>query len=162
MKKISVAAGLALLLLAGQAAAQAYRSELSTFGSYTRIKQGGQTTSFSILDVGYGYYFTPQFVGTLAMTRVSADGFGYTDLGIGAKYYFGIGRRGSILPFIDANFGIEKTPSYHDSRWQAGGGFAWFVTEATSFDLGMHYYRVSTEPSRTSGTIMGMGFTTRF
>ncbi|HEX9395593.1 MAG TPA: hypothetical protein VF943_02525 [Burkholderiales bacterium] len=162
IKKLALLAGVALAMAASQVMAQGYRSELSAFGNYTRMHQSDQSTSFSMLDVGYGYYFSPQLVGTLNITRVSSNSFGYTDLGLGAKYYFGVGRRSSFVPFVDGNIGIQKAPSQHDRRWQFGFGGAYFVTEATSFDVGMHLFQVSSTPYITNGTIFGMGFTTRF
>jgi hypothetical protein len=168
MRKLALLVGALMAMSASLAMAQGYRTELSTFGSYTRIKNQGQTTSLSIFDVGYGYYFTPQFVGKIDVTRVSANSFGYTDFALGAKYYFGVGRRSSFITFVDGNYGVEKGTnqqagsSHHDSRWQLGFGGAYFVTESTSFDVGLHWFRVSTEPYSSSGTIVGMGFTTRF
>ena len=161
-RKLALLAGVVMAMTAGLALAQGYRSELSAFGNYTRIKQQGQTSSISILDLGYGYYFTPQWVGKIDVTRVSADSFGYTDVGLGAKYYTSVGRRGSFSWFFDGTIGVEKGPTHHDRRYQFGFGGAWFVTEATSFDAGIHWFRVATEPFSASGTIFGMGFTTRF
>ena len=169
MKKLALLLGvLAGLAFAGAASAQAYRNEVSAFGSYTRMHQSGNTTSFSILDLGYGYYFSSQFVGTIGLQRVSTGTFGFTDIGIGAKYYFGVGRRSSFIPFVDAGLGTEKASdlatgsSHHNRRYQFGFGGAYFVTEATSFDVGLHWFRVASDPFSTNGTVMGMGFTTRF
>ena len=162
IRKFLLLAGALLAMNAAPALAQGYRHEVSAFGNYTRMHQSSQTSSFSILDLGYGYYFTPQWVGKIDYTRVSADTFGYTDIGIGAKYYTSVGRRGSFSWFFDGTLGIEKAPSRQDRRYQFGFGGAWFVTEATSFDLGVHWFRVASQPYIINGTVFGMGFTTRF
>ena len=155
MKKLAFVLGLVLSLAVGQAIAQAQHHEFSTFGQWARFKSGGTTTSVSILNLGYGYYFTPQLVGTLGITRVSASGFGATDVVIGGKYYFSIGRKGSLVPFVDGQIGTTKTDTSRDRRWQLGGGVSYFVSESTSFDAGLHWLRINTDPS-TSGTIIGV------
>jgi len=161
MKRLALVLGMALLMAAGQAMAQVYRHEVSTYGNWTHFSKAGQSTNVGIFELNYGYFFTPQFLGTLNYTRVSSDGFGYQDYGLGLKYYFGIGRRSSFIPFIDGSVGEEKTAAERKLLWKVGGGFSYFVTEATSFDTGLHYYKVHTDPS-FSGTVFGVGFTTRF
>jgi hypothetical protein len=161
MRKLALLLGMTIAMAAGQAMAQTYRHELSFFGNWTRLKQSGQAVSVSILDVDYGYYFTPQMVGTLGISRFSTDGMGSTDVMLGGKYYFGVGRRDSILPYLAGGLGTTKTAVERARRWELGGGFAYFLTESTSFDVGIDWFGIKTNPS-TSGTIIGMGFTTRF
>ena len=161
MRKPALLLGIAIAMTAGQAMAQAYRHELSVFGNWAHFKQSGQTTSVNILDIDYGYYFTPQMVGTLGVSRFSTEGMGSTDLMLGGKYYFGIGRRGSFLTYVDGGIGTTKSAGDRGRRWELGGGFAYFVTEATSFDVGIDWFGIKTSPSM-SGTIIGVGFTTRF
>jgi len=162
IRKLVLLVGALLALNAGLAMAQGYRNEVSLFGNYTRMHQSGNVSSFSILDLGYGYYFTPQWVGKIDLTRVSSDSFGYTDLGLGAKYYTSVGRRGSFSWFFDGTLGIHTAPSQRDRRYQFGFGAAQFITESTSLDLGIHWFRVASDPYITNGTIFGIGFTTRF
>lgn len=161
MKKIAPLLAMAVAMTAGQAMAQTYRHELSAFGSWTHLKQSGQTSNLSILDLDYGYYFTPQIVGTLGVSRFSTEGLGSTDVMLGGKYYFGTVRRGSYVPYLDGGIGTTKTAGERARRWELGGGIAYFVTEATSFDVGFDFFGIKTNPS-TSGTIIGIGLTTRF
>lgn len=161
MKRLALVLGMAIAMTASQAMAQVYRHELSLFGNWARAKQSGVKSNLSILDIDYGYYFTPRLVGTLGVSRFSTEGMGSTDLMLGGKYYFGIGRRGSFLPYVDGGYGSTKSAADRGRRWELGGGFAYFVTEATSFDVGIDWFGVKTGPS-TTGTVIGMGFTTRF
>ena len=161
MKKVALLLGMAIAMAAGQAMAQTYRHELSAFGSWTRMKQSGEAVNVNILDVDYGYYFTPQTVGTLGISRFSSDRIGSTDVTLGGKYYFGVGRRDSIVPYVAGGIGTTKTAGERARRWELGGGFAYFVTESTSFDIGFDWFGIKTSPS-TSGTLFGVGFTTRF
>jgi len=161
MKKSALLLGVALAMAAGPAMAQTYRHELSIFGNWTRLKQSGETIGVSILNVDYGYYFTPQLVGTLGVSRFSTDGMGSTDAMLGGKYYFGVGRRGSYLWYVDGGIGSTKTAGDRGQRWELGGGLAYMITESTSFNIGIDWYGIKTTPG-TLGTIIGMGFTTRF
>lgn len=161
MRKLALVLGVCGALAAGEAAAQTNRHELGIFGSWAHYKNSGQTTNVSFLDVDYGYYFTPQAVGTIGVSRFSTDGTGSTDAMLGGKYYFGTGRRDAFVPFVDGALGTSKSAGERARRWEFGGGLSYFVTESTSFDIGIEWFRVKTSPT-TSGTLIGMGFTTRF
>ena len=161
MKKSALLLGVALAGAAGPAMAQIYRHELSIFGNWTRLKQGAESVNVSILNADYGYYFTPQLVGTLGVSRFSTDGMGYTDVMLGGKYYFGVGRRGNYLWYVDGGLGTTKTAGDKGRRWELGGGLAYMITESTSFNVGLDWYGIKTIPG-TQGTVVGMGFTTRF
>jgi hypothetical protein len=161
MKKLALVLGVLGAFAAGQAAAQTNRHEISAFGSWAHYKNSGQTTNVNFLDLDYGYYFTPQFVGTIGASRFSTDGTGSTDVMLGGKYYFGVGRRGNFVPFVDGALGTSKSAGERARRWEFGGGLSYFVTEATSFDVGIEWFRIKHTPT-TSGTLIGMGFTTRF
>jgi opacity protein-like surface antigen len=154
-------------MAASQAMAQVYPNELSFFGNWSRTRQSGQSVDVHNLDVGYGYYFTPQTVGTLSYSKLNTERTGSTSIMLGVKHYFDIGRRGSVIPYMNGGvgttkgFGTTNNESDRGRRWEMGAGVATFFTEATSFDVGIEFFRNQTRPG-ASGTIYGMGFTTRF
>ena len=167
MKKLALLLGLAAAMAAGPAMAQVYPSELSIFGNWTRTRQSGQSVDVRNLDVGYGYYLTPQTVGTLSYSKFNDESTGQTSIMLGLKHYFDIGRRGNVVPYVNGGVGTTKgfgatgNESDRGRRWEMGTGVSTFLTEATSFDIGIEFFRNQTRPGG-SGTIYGMGLTTRF
>jgi hypothetical protein len=166
VKKFAVMLGLFLSLAAG--AAQAQRNELSAFGAWNSLSSGGRDFDVTILNVNYGYYFTPQFVGTLGVTRIDTDNGGgssadFTTFEAGAKFYFAAPRQGNFTPFIDGGIGIwdNKATNSTDTSWRIGVGGAYFITEATSIDPTISYINIQSSP-KTNGHIFGVRITTRF
>lgn len=167
MKKLALLFGLAAAMAASQAMAQVYLNELSIFGNWSRTRQSGQSIDIANVDVGYGRYLTPQTVGTLSYSHLNTEAMGSTSWMLGLKHYYDIGRRGNVVPYVDGAvgttkaFGTTNNTSDRGRRWEFGAGVSTFFTEATSFDVGIEFFRNQTRPGG-SGTIFGMGFTTRF
>jgi hypothetical protein len=166
-----IAALLAAAALAGVAQgahAQALRNEVSIFGSWEDIREPNKFEQ-STVNLRYGRFVTPQFVGTAGLQRSHFEGSGFdatsTALTIGAKYYFIAPRSQAIVPFIDASLGAAKTDNgtsdSTDLTWEFGGGASFFFTEATSFDAGLRLFHTNTD-STTKGTRAFVGITTRF
>ncbi|MGQ0545744.1 MAG: outer membrane beta-barrel protein [Betaproteobacteria bacterium] len=112
----------------------------------------------SIFNLRYGHYLSEQVLATLGVNRTNFDGGGAdsTTLGVtgGVKYYFGLpGSRGSLLPFVEAAIGFANVDTMGndstDLTWEIGGGAAYFLTEATSFDLDRGQTPISGEPFRS-------------
>ena len=163
MKKFAAILGLFLALAAG--GAQAQRNELSAFGAWNSLSQGGTDLDMTILNVNYGYYFGPQVVGTLGVTRIDTDTgnskIDYTTLELGVKFYFATPKQGALVPFIDGGIGIWDSRSSTDTSWRIGFGGAYFLNESTSIDPTISYVSVQSSP-KTNGHIFGLRLTTRF
>lgn len=163
MKKIILALGILLALAAGSASAQ--RHELSAFGNWANLNGGGGTRNhdwdYSFLNLNYGYYFGPQFVGTLGYQRLNNVGDkNYDILEGGAKYYFGTFRQGNFLPFVDGALSLSDFNG-NDMGWRLGVGGSYMVTEQTSVDPFFTYMRLATGDN-LRGHMFGLRFTTRF
>jgi hypothetical protein len=170
MRRLAVALGAALALFSNLASAQAYRHELSFFGAYDRVDEPAEFT-LSIFNLRYGHYLSEQVLATLGVNRTNFDGGGAdsTTLGVtgGVKYYFGLpGSRGSLLPFVEAAVGFARVDNgvndSTDLTWEVGGGAAYFLTEATSFDASLRWYQTDTDGADTEGIRLFVGMTTRF
>ena len=169
MKRLAVAIGAGLMLLSTAASAQ-YRHELSFFGAYDKMEEPADIT-LSIFNLRYGHYLSDQVLATLGVNRTNFDGAGAdsTTLGVtgGVKYYFGLpGTRGSLLPFVEAAVGFANVDTggndSTDLTWEFGGGGAYFITEATSFDASLRWYQTDTDGGDTEGIRLFVGMTTRF
>ena len=170
MKKLAVALGAAIALFSGGAAAQTYGNELSFFGSYDRMDEPEDVT-LSIFNLRYGKYLTPQAVAVLGIARTNFDVSGGPDSSTtaitgGAKYYFGQQAPRGIMPFVEAAIGLASTdtPSGDstDLTWEIGGGAAFFMSDATSFDASVRWYQTDTDGGDTEGIRLFVGMTTRF
>jgi hypothetical protein len=155
MRKIAVALGAVAALTASQAFAQAQRNEVSAFASFqhttTSTNTGGSdiTTNNYLVNGSYGYYFSPQLVGTVGLTYNLTEG-GAGDAGkssttfleVGAKYYFGNFRRSAWVPFVTGAVGVvsfSNSDSGSGGEFHAGGGVSYFLTESTSIDPSIEY-----------------------
>ncbi len=118
MKRVLVGGLLLASLLPLQASAEEFspmRSEVSFAGNITSTSGGGQSTTSTFLFGSYGYYFTPQVVGTInVMTFTSSTGgntTGMVDVGVGAKYYFSVGKKGDFVPWVEGDVGAASISS---------------------------------------------------
>jgi Outer membrane protein beta-barrel domain len=167
MRRIACAIGVMLALAASQVFAQGFRHEISGGGSYQSLSRNGVDTKTGQFGIAYGYYFTPQVVGTLGLNYVTTDDGttkrDFTDLEVGAKYYFGTGfRRGALVPFADAAIGLSDTPSDTDTRFRLGVGASYFLNDSTSIDPSLSYVNIATSGGKTDGFLFGVRLTARF
>lgn len=168
MKRLAVAIGAGLMLLSSAASAQ-YRHELSFFGAYDKVDEPAEFT-LSIFNLRYGHYLSEQVLATLGVNRTNFDGGGADSTTLGAtggvKYYFGLGARGQLLPFVEAAVGFANVDTggndSTDLTWEVGGGAAYFLTEATSFDASLRWYQTDTDGGDTEGIRLFVGMTSRF
>ncbi len=163
MKRIAVAFGLVLALVAG--IAQAQRNEVSLYGAWNSLSSGGTDLDISIFSLTYGYYFNQQFVGTISIgqvdTKAGNQSSDYSNFELGAKFYFGGPfRQGQFVPFVDGGIGLWDSRNSKDASWRIGVGGSFFVTESTSIDPTFSYINIQSSP-KTNGHIIGLRFTTR-
>jgi hypothetical protein len=169
MRRLAVALGAALALFSNLAGAQAFRHELSFFGAYDRVDEPAEFT-LSIFNLRYGHFLTEQIVATLGVNRTNFDGGGAdsTTLGVtgGVKYYFTQVARRGLVPFAEAAVGFANVDAggndSTDLTWEIGGGAAYFLTDATSFDASLRWYQTDTDGADTEGIRLFVGMTTRF
>lgn len=169
MKRLAIALGAALALVSGSAAAQVFKHELAFFGAYDRVEEP-EDSKLSIFNLRYGYYLTEQALATLGVGRTHFGGSGAdstsTSVTAGAKYYFGLPAQRSLLPFLEASLGFARIDTGvndgTDLTWEFGGGAAYFINEATSFDASLRWYQTDTDGGDTEGIRLFVGMTTRF
>jgi opacity protein-like surface antigen len=168
MKKTSLVLGALCALLALPAAAQTLANEVMLFGSWDDVREPSDLEQTTI-HLRYGRYMTPQAVATVGISRASFEGSGVdftmTSFTVGGKYYFGLPRASTLVPFADLAVGVAltDTPGQDgtDFTWEIGGGAAFFLTDTTSVDASIRYYHTDTE-STTKGLRMFFGITARF
>jgi hypothetical protein len=171
MRRLATVLGAAVLALAcGAAAAQPFKHELSFFGTYDKVDEPADIT-LSIFNLRYGYFLNEQVVATLGLSRTNFD----TDIaestttGItgGVKYYFLRAENRGLIPFAEAAIGFAHSdvPGGNDGTdltWEVGGGAAYFINDATSFDASLRWYQTDTDGGDTEGIRLFLGMTTRF
>ena len=169
MKYAVVAAALAASALALPAAAQmTFRHEVSGMGSYSSLERSGTDVTVSTWMLNYGYYFSPQIVGTVGVMRTDVEIEGTesdsTDLDLGVKYYLNSNfRRGALVPFVDGAIGVaDSGGDDSDMKIRIGVGASYFINDSVSVDPSFSYVRISTEPGKTSGWLFGLRLTARF
>jgi opacity protein-like surface antigen len=169
MKYAIVAAALAASALSLPAAAQmTFQHEISGSGSYSSLERSGTDVTVSTWLINYGYYFSPQLVGTVGLMRTDVEIEGSesdsTDLDIGAKYYFSRDlRRGALVPFVDGAIGVADSGGEDsDMKIRLGVGASYFINDSVSIDPSFSYVRISTEPGKTTGWLFGLRLTARF
>ena len=166
---IAATLGALLALSTGLVSAQVYKSELSVFGSFDSADEP-EEYDLSIFNLRYGYYLTEQALATVGLSRTHFDTVNTdtttTALTAGAKYYFGLPAERQILPFAEAAVGFARTDTgIHDGTdftWEFGGGAAYFVSQATSLDASLRWYKTDTDAGDTDGIKLLLGLTTRF
>lgn len=188
MKKTQlIAVAIAALAFAVGAQAQEKQMEMSVYGDISSSKSGGSTTSLGMVQVQYGKYFTPNIVGKVSyLLAGDMDTNTFTDLGIGARYYFKpAGKAGDIVPFVGAQLDLTSQRSQSSSTscltvapftcttttttaTSTGsgtgfeGGVAMFVSESASFDLRGYTQSYTITGTSTTRTGFNVGLTYRF
>jgi hypothetical protein len=169
MKKINrvvLAGTLATMALTSvQASASEFepkRNEVSFYGSIDNqsTSPGTSQTSESVF-VSYGRYFTPQIVGTVnGFLMQSGSGNSQTtmqDVGVGAKYYFAVGKAGDWTPFVEGGLEASSTKSggISMSGWGAtvAGGVTYWLTEVAGINVDGRYKSDSFSYAGTTFTI---------
>lgn len=183
MKKIEcvVMAGLfgTLALASFQAGADEFapkRNEVSFFGSIDNqsTNNGGGSSTAESVYASYGRYFTPQIVGTVnGFIMQSGSGstkMTLTNVGVGAKYYFKVGKAGDWTPFVEG--GVEASSvdsggtSYSGAGVTVAGGVTYWLTEAAGLNIDGRYktdsYTVSGVSITTTHTMAEFGLTVKF
>jgi opacity protein-like surface antigen len=170
MKKTIAAflAGAALSGVALPACAEAFKNEISLYGSWQDINEPTDSEQATV-DLRYGRFVTPQIVATagLLYSRFKGPTIDATSgaLSIGAKYYIQEPRLKALAPFLDVSVGIARTDdgrsSSDDFTWAFGGGVAYFLTESTSLDAAIRLFQTNTD-IETKGSRIQFGITTRF
>lgn len=168
MKRWAAAVAAFLALLPGMAAAQTYQNELSLFGTVDNVSEPIDYELW-VINARYGFYFSPRTLATagLAYTRFDAAGSDATSTSatVGIKHYFGEQAPRILLPFVEAALGLARVDSGgsddSDFTMELGGGAAYFITDASSFDVSLRWYHTNTSDG-TEGLRLFMGLTTRF
>ena len=161
-------AGAALAGLALSASAEAFKNEVSAYGSWQDINEPTDSSQTTV-DLRYGRFVTPQLLGTAGALYSRFKGptidASSTALTVGAKYYINAPRAQAIAPFLDVSLGAAITDDGRDSSsdftWELGGGVAYFLTESTSLDAALRLFHTNTDVT-TKGTRFFFGITTRF
>ncbi len=159
---------LAALGFAGTAMAQQKRGEINLYGDIG----GTDDTDTTTISAGFGVYMTPNLVlrfsylysYTLDASNAETE---MDTLGIGARYYFSVGKTGEFVPFVGGNLTRSTIYTYSppgSSNETSGSGTefelgcSYFVSETASFDL--KYYKRSTDFDGTSVDSSGINFGT--
>lgn len=171
MRRLATVLGAAVLALAcGTAAAQPFKHELAFSGTYDNVDEPADIT-LSIFNLRYGYFLNEQLVATLGLSRINFDTTAgdstTTALTGGVKYYFLRAENRGLIPFAEAAIGFadSDTPGGNDGTdltWEVGGGAAYFINDATSFDASLRWYQTDTDGGDTEGIRLFVGMTTRF
>ncbi len=153
------------------------RNELSFYGSIDSqsTNQGGGSQTTTSLFVSYGRYFTPQLVGTvngfLMQSGSGASKFTMQDVGVGAKYYFMVGKAGDWTPFVEGGLEAASTQTGGGSTyngWGAtvAGGATYWLTEVAGINLDARYksdsFSINSQTVTTTHTMAEVGLTVKF
>jgi opacity protein-like surface antigen len=173
MKKTSIIAAASLLVALASsssfAALNAGENEVSVFGSFNSSKpEGGKSSDTTTISAGMGHYFTDYFSfgGDLSLTGTSADRTESSTLtaNINAKLY--LNTKGTIIPFVGAQFGYLTTANTFDTtnsfgvlvskdttstgiNYGAMAGVKFFMSENASFDAKFNYSKSTITPSES-------------
>lgn len=178
--RVALASVLATMALTSvQASASEFepkRNEVSFYGSIdsqSTNNGGGSQTTTSVYG-SYGRYFTPQIVGTVnAFLMESGSGASKTklqDVGIGAKYYFMVGKAGEWTPFVEG--GLEAATvdsggtSYSGAGATVAGGVTYWLTEVAGINVDGRYktdsFTINGVSITTTHTMAEFGLTVKF
>ena len=169
MKRCAAILSAALALLPGTALAQIYGSEISFFGTYDNVREPVDH-ELSVLHLRYGRYLSERALGTVGLSRTRFEtGVGNTSstaVTAGVKYYLGVQGPSTLVPFLDAGIGLARVDTGAqkdtDLTGELGGGAAYFISEATSFDVSLRWYHTDTDGGGTEGMRAFVGVTMRF
>ena len=162
-------AAVAALGISSGAMAQEKKNEVSLYGDISSTKTGSSKSDMTTIQVGYGVYLTPNWVAKVNYLLTDSSGAAsstYSDVGIGARYYFKVGKTGDVVPFAGAALNLIAVSSAGFSSTGTGtsleGGVAIFVSESASIDL-----KIFSESSTINGTSstrsgLNVGTTYRF
>ncbi|HMC12829.1 MAG TPA: hypothetical protein VKG67_00605 [Gallionellaceae bacterium] len=119
------------------------RSEVNVAGILDNASTQGTSETITNIFGSYGYYFTPQIVGNVNVNYLSISSGGTTlediNVGVGAKYYFMVGKKGDITPWVEGDVGLAtiQTGSAGSANGYdisaAVGGTYWMTENAGPF-----------------------------
>lgn len=165
MRKISLALGIVLALLAGQVMAQAQRNEVSVFGTWNSLSGSGGTRpgdwDMRYLQLNYGRYFSENFAVIAGYSTLSKMGDKNFDiLELGGKFSMGNVRQGNFVPYIEGALGLFDFNG-NDLGFRLGIGASYMVTDSTSVDPYFSYL-TTVSGDKLNGHIIGLRLATRF
>jgi hypothetical protein len=165
MRKISLALGIVLAMLAGQVMAQAQRNEVSVFGTWNSLSGSGGTRDHDwdmrFFQVNYGRYFSENFAviaGYSTLSKMGDKNFDIVELG--GKFSMGNVKQGSFVPYIEGALGVFDFNG-NDLGIRLGIGASYMVTDSTSVDPYFSYLS-TLSGDKLNGHIIGLRFATRF
>jgi hypothetical protein len=176
MKK-TVLAILAISMFAASAAmAEGNKQEISLSGyiDSSTDSVSSTTSTTTVIDASYGYYFSPVLLGRVVAQDFNTSSAGSTTsmlaLGGGVKYYFGESKKSSWVPFVIGDLLAVSMDAAGSSGsgmgFDGGVGGSYFLTESVSFDVTGKLYSNSFTINGTTDTVSGdrieFGFTARF
>jgi hypothetical protein len=179
--RVVLAGAVATMALASvQASASEFepkRNEVSFYGSIDSqsTNNGGGSQTVSTIFVSYGRYFMPQLVGTVNGFLMQS-GSGNTkvqlqDVGVGAKYYFKVGKEGDWTPFVEGDLEASSTQTGGGTTyngWGVGvaGGVTYWLTEVAGINLDARYksdsFSINGQTITTTHTMAEAGLTVKF
>jgi len=173
---------LAAAILAAAVSSSAYAeekmNEISAFVyANKQITPSGQDPMVTIY-ASYGKYIRERIAITGSASITKAGGTNMGSVGFGGKYYFKVGQRGELVPFVNAELqlghgsGTGYTQNFYNLA--GGGGASYFITETASVD-GRIVYQIgsasttvnvfggqATSSQSTSSIMLTAGLTQRF
>ena len=165
MRKISLALGIVLALLAGQASAQALRNEVSAFGTWNSLSGNSGTRDhdwdMTYLQLQYGRYFSENIAVIAGYSKLGKMGDKNFDIvELGGKFSMGNVRQGNFVPYIEGALGLFDFNG-NDLGFRVGIGASYMVTDATSVDPYFSYLS-TISGDKLNGHILGLRLATRF
>ena len=165
MRKIALALGIALTLLAGQVMAQAQRNEVSVFGTWNSLSGSSGTRDHDwdmrYLQLNYARYFSENLaliVGYSTLSKMGDKNFDIVELG--GKFSMGNVRQGSFVPYVEGALGLFDFNG-NDLGIRLGIGASYMVTDSTSVDPYFSYL-TTISGDKLNGHIIGIRLATRF
>ena len=165
MRKITLALGTVLALLAGQATAQALRNEVSIFGTWNSLSGSSGTRDHEwdmrYLQLNYARYFSENIAVIAGYSKLPKMGDKDFDiLEIGGKFSMGNVKQGSFVPYIEGALGLFDFNG-NDLGFRLGVGASYMVTDSTSVDPYFSYL-TTVSGDKLNGHIIGLRLATRF
>lgn len=165
MRKMSLALGLVLALLAGQVFAQAQRNEVSVFGTWNSLSGNGGTRDHDwdmrYLQLNYGRYFNENVAVIVGYSKLgNMDGKDFDILELGGKFSMGNVKQGQFVPYIEGALALMDFNG-NDIGLRVGIGASYMVTDSTSVDPYFSYL-TTLSGDKLNGHIIGLRLATRF
>jgi len=165
MRKIALALGIVLALLAGQATAQALRNEVSIFGTWNSLSGSSGTRDHDwdmrYLQLNYARYFSENLAliaGYSSLSKMGGKDFDIVE--VGGKFSMGNVKQGSFVPYIEGALGLFDFNG-NDLGLRIGIGASYMVTDSTSVDPYFSYL-TTLSGDKLNGHIIGLRLATRF